>query len=61
MTFQIMVLAQFAKCKLKIMSFMSLKKEILCIYVRTTVGHISLYREIEEAIQGFFRACSYGT
>nr|QKY62898.1 RNA polymerase beta' subunit [Acer oblongum]WJO89105.1 RNA polymerase beta' subunit [Acer paxii] len=39
----------------------SVKKEILCIYIRTTVGHISLYREIEEAIQGFCRACSYGT
>ena len=39
----------------------SIKKEILCIYIRTTVGHISLYREIEEAIQGFCRACSYGT
>nr|YP_009437371.1 RpoC1 [Dodonaea viscosa]ATG27786.1 RpoC1 [Dodonaea viscosa] len=39
----------------------SVKKEILCIYIRTTVGHISLYREIEEAIQGFSRACSYGT
>nr|AXU40393.1 RNA polymerase beta [Gomphogyne cissiformis var. villosa]AXU40567.1 RNA polymerase beta [Gomphogyne cissiformis var. cissiformis] len=39
----------------------SKKKEILCIYIRTTVGHISLYREIEEAIQGFCRACSYGT
>nr|YP_008994386.1 RNA polymerase beta [Viviania marifolia]AGV02815.1 RNA polymerase beta [Viviania marifolia] len=38
----------------------SVKKEILCIYIRTTVGHISLYREIEEAIQGFCRACSYG-
>nr|UUF67761.1 RNA polymerase beta' subunit [Distylium racemosum] len=37
----------------------SVKKEILCIYIRTTVGHISLYREIEEAIQGFCRACSY--
>nr|WMI39478.1 RNA polymerase beta' subunit [Causonis japonica] len=36
----------------------SVKKEILCIYIRTTVGHISLYREIEEAIQGFCRACS---
>nr|YP_010987184.1 RNA polymerase beta' subunit [Krascheninnikovia ceratoides]WOL38656.1 RNA polymerase beta' subunit [Krascheninnikovia ceratoides] len=35
----------------------SLKKEILFIYVRTTVGHISLYREIEEAIQGFCQAC----
>nr|YP_010225500.1 RNA polymerase beta' subunit [Muehlenbeckia gracillima]UDD73838.1 RNA polymerase beta' subunit [Muehlenbeckia gracillima] len=39
----------------------SVKKEILFIYIRTTVGHISFYREIEEAIQGFFRACSYGT
>nr|YP_010145876.1 RNA polymerase beta' subunit [Vernicia montana]QQO79715.1 RNA polymerase beta' subunit [Vernicia montana] len=36
------------------------KKEILCIYIRTTVGPISLYREIEEAIQGFCRACSDG-
>nr|YP_009457852.1 RNA polymerase beta' subunit [Durio zibethinus]AUN44867.1 RNA polymerase beta' subunit [Durio zibethinus]QOZ40015.1 RNA polymerase beta' subunit [Durio zibethinus]WPN86042.1 RNA polymerase beta' subunit [Durio zibethinus] len=39
----------------------SVKKKILCIYIRTTVGHISLYREIEEAIQGFFRTCSYDT
>ena len=39
----------------------SAKKETLCIYIRTTVGYISLYREIEEAIQGFCRACSYGT
>nr|YP_009319979.1 DNA-directed RNA polymerase beta' subunit [Alniphyllum eberhardtii]APA19187.1 DNA-directed RNA polymerase beta' subunit [Alniphyllum eberhardtii] len=39
----------------------SIKKEILYIYIRTTVGHISLYREIEEAIQGFCRACSYST
>nr|YP_010395581.1 RNA polymerase beta' subunit [Thamnosma texana]UQJ73109.1 RNA polymerase beta' subunit [Thamnosma texana] len=39
----------------------SIKNEILSIYIRTTVGHISLYREIEEAIQGFCRACSYGT
>nr|YP_009862524.1 RNA polymerase beta' subunit [Aphanamixis polystachya]QKD75730.1 RNA polymerase beta' subunit [Aphanamixis polystachya] len=39
----------------------SVKKKILSIYIRTTVGHISLYREIEEAIQGFCRACSYGT
>jgi DNA-directed RNA polymerase subunit beta' len=39
----------------------SVKKEILFIYIRTTVGHIYLYREIEEAIQGFCRACSYGT
>nr|YP_010385612.1 RNA polymerase subunit beta [Krameria erecta]UPN63349.1 RNA polymerase subunit beta [Krameria erecta] len=38
----------------------SVKKEILWIYIRTTVGHISLYREIEEAIQGFCRADSYG-
>nr|YP_010628122.1 RNA polymerase beta' subunit [Begonia bracteata]WBN95079.1 RNA polymerase beta' subunit [Begonia bracteata] len=38
----------------------SIKKEILCIYIRTTVGHIYLYRKIEEAIQGFCRACSYG-
>ena len=37
------------------------KKDILFIYIRTTVGHIYLYREIEEAIQGFSRACSYGT
>nr|YP_010586764.1 RNA polymerase beta' subunit [Bergenia purpurascens]UZZ44673.1 RNA polymerase beta' subunit [Bergenia purpurascens] len=39
----------------------SVKKKIICIYIRTTVGHISLYREIEEAIQGFCRACSYRT
>nr|YP_010601530.1 RNA polymerase beta' subunit [Eremogone brevipetala]WAM61106.1 RNA polymerase beta' subunit [Eremogone brevipetala] len=39
----------------------NLKKEILFIYIRTTVGHIYLYREIEEAIQGFCRACSYDT
>nr|YP_009473877.1 RNA polymerase beta [Flacourtia indica]YP_009742741.1 RNA polymerase beta' subunit [Flacourtia jangomas]AVK40541.1 RNA polymerase beta [Flacourtia indica]QGU84660.1 RNA polymerase beta' subunit [Flacourtia indica]QID91102.1 RNA polymerase beta' subunit [Flacourtia jangomas] len=38
----------------------SIKKKILSIYIRTTVGHISLYREIEEAIQGFCQACSYG-
>nr|YP_009633035.1 RNA polymerase beta' subunit [Piper laetispicum]QBS47893.1 RNA polymerase beta' subunit [Piper laetispicum] len=37
----------------------SVKKEILCIYIRTTAGHISFYREIEEAIQGFCRAYSY--
>nr|QTI91324.1 RNA polymerase beta' subunit [Ferocactus latispinus] len=36
----------------------SVKKEILFRYIRTTVGHIYLYREIEEAIQGFYRACS---
>nr|QXU58001.1 RNA polymerase beta' subunit [Dalbergia sissoo] len=34
----------------------SIKKEIRCIYIRTTVGHISFYREIEESIQGFCRA-----
>ncbi|YP_010599539.1 RNA polymerase beta' subunit (chloroplast) [Primulina tabacum] len=39
----------------------SIKKEIIFIYIRTTGGHISLYREIEEAIQGFSQACSYGT
>nr|YP_009570096.1 RNA polymerase beta subunit [Nepenthes mirabilis]QBC68527.1 RNA polymerase beta subunit [Nepenthes mirabilis]QBC68612.1 RNA polymerase beta subunit [Nepenthes mirabilis]QBC68699.1 RNA polymerase beta subunit [Nepenthes mirabilis] len=39
----------------------SVKKEILFRYIRTTVGHICLYREMEEAIQGFCRACSYGT
>nr|YP_009527308.1 RNA polymerase beta [Ranzania japonica]AYA72682.1 RNA polymerase beta [Ranzania japonica] len=39
----------------------NVKKEILCIDIRTTVGHISFYREIEEAIQGFYRACSYDT
>nr|YP_009769251.1 RNA polymerase beta' subunit [Senna bicapsularis]QIS99952.1 RNA polymerase beta' subunit [Senna bicapsularis]QNH92063.1 RNA polymerase beta' subunit [Senna bicapsularis]QPO05510.1 RNA polymerase beta' subunit [Senna bicapsularis] len=38
----------------------SIKKEMRCIYIRTTVGHISFYREIEEAIQGFCRAYSYG-
>nr|YP_010724172.1 RNA polymerase beta' subunit [Moraea polystachya]WDW31299.1 RNA polymerase beta' subunit [Moraea polystachya] len=37
----------------------SVKKEICCIYIRTTVGHVSFYREIEEAIQGFCRAYSY--
>nr|YP_010486695.1 RNA polymerase beta' subunit [Renanthera philippinensis]QHN57394.1 RNA polymerase beta' subunit [Pelatantheria rivesii]UWI53905.1 RNA polymerase beta' subunit [Renanthera philippinensis] len=36
----------------------SVKREIRCIYIRTTVGHISFYREIEEAIQGFWRAYS---
>jgi hypothetical protein len=36
-------------------------KKILSIYIRTTVGHIYLYREIEEAIQGFCQACSNGT
>nr|QGT34347.1 RNA polymerase beta [Utricularia amethystina] len=38
-----------------------IKKEIIFLYIRTTVGHISLYREIEEAMQGFSQACSYGT
>nr|YP_009893837.1 RNA polymerase beta' subunit [Cleomella lutea]QKK40209.1 RNA polymerase beta' subunit [Cleomella lutea] len=39
----------------------SVKKETFCIYIRTTVGHLSFYREIEEAIQGFSQACSYDT
>nr|YP_010382398.1 RNA polymerase beta' subunit [Artabotrys hexapetalus]UED16183.1 RNA polymerase beta' subunit [Artabotrys hexapetalus] len=39
----------------------SVKKEILCIYIRTTLGLISFYREIEEAIQGFCWAHSYAT
>nr|YP_010158164.1 RNA polymerase beta' subunit [Cyrtophyllum fragrans]QRG30257.1 RNA polymerase beta' subunit [Cyrtophyllum fragrans] len=39
----------------------SIKKKILFLYIRTTVGHISLYREIDEAVQGFSHACSYGT
>ncbi|KAJ9685096.1 hypothetical protein PVL29_017215 [Vitis rotundifolia] len=39
----------------------SVKKEIPCMYIRTIVGHISLYQEIEEAIQGFCRACLYET
>nr|YP_010183947.1 RNA polymerase beta' subunit [Scoliopus bigelovii]QVG62793.1 RNA polymerase beta' subunit [Scoliopus bigelovii] len=39
----------------------SVKKEICCVYIRTTVGHIFFYREIEEAIQGFCRAYSYAT
>nr|YP_009757771.1 RNA polymerase beta' subunit [Lankesterella ceracifolia]QIM61176.1 RNA polymerase beta' subunit [Lankesterella ceracifolia] len=34
----------------------SVKREIRCIYIRTTVGRLSFYREIEEAIQGFWRA-----
>nr|YP_009736784.1 DNA-directed RNA polymerase beta' subunit [Veratrum taliense]QHV39595.1 DNA-directed RNA polymerase beta' subunit [Veratrum taliense] len=37
----------------------SVKKQIFCLYIRTTLGHISFYREIEEAIQGFCRAYSY--
>lgn len=36
----------------------NIKKGIRCIYIRTTVGHLSFYREIEEAIQGFFRVSS---
>nr|QHW08143.2 RNA polymerase beta' subunit [Caldesia grandis] len=36
----------------------SIKKEISCIYIRTTIGPISFYREIEEAIQGFCRVDS---
>nr|AKF43441.1 RNA polymerase beta' subunit [Hypseocharis bilobata] len=39
----------------------SVKKEILCIYIRTTVGYIFLYREIEEAIQGFYQVSPSGT
>nr|YP_010273697.1 RNA polymerase beta' subunit [Dinetus racemosus]UKO32105.1 RNA polymerase beta' subunit [Dinetus racemosus] len=39
----------------------SIKQEMIFIYIRTTVGHISLYREIEEAIQGFSRAWSSDT
>nr|YP_009670701.1 RNA polymerase beta' subunit [Passiflora tenuiloba]QCX29977.1 RNA polymerase beta' subunit [Passiflora tenuiloba] len=31
----------------------SLKKQNLCIYIRTTVGNIRFYRQIEEAIQVF--------
>nr|YP_009470746.1 RNA polymerase beta' chain [Anemopaegma album]YP_009471040.1 RNA polymerase beta' chain [Anemopaegma foetidum]YP_009661733.1 RNA polymerase beta' chain [Anemopaegma prostratum]AVF97271.1 RNA polymerase beta' chain [Anemopaegma album]AVF97663.1 RNA polymerase beta' chain [Anemopaegma foetidum]QCT82986.1 RNA polymerase beta' chain [Anemopaegma prostratum] len=34
------------------------KKKILFIYIRTTVGRISLYRKIEEAIQGFSQTYS---
>nr|QJT43046.1 RNA polymerase beta' subunit [Paris stigmatosa] len=37
----------------------SVKKEICCVYIRTTAGHISFYREIEEAVQGFCWAYSY--
>nr|YP_009757847.1 RNA polymerase beta' subunit [Eurystyles cotyledon]QIM61256.1 RNA polymerase beta' subunit [Eurystyles cotyledon] len=36
----------------------NVKREFRCIYIRTTVGHLSFYREIEEAIQGFWRAYS---
>nr|ATL61279.1 RNA polymerase beta' subunit [Rubia horrida] len=38
-----------------------IKKQILFLYIRTTVGQIFLYRKMEEAIQGFSRACSYAT
>nr|ULQ68550.1 RNA polymerase beta' subunit [Xyris capensis] len=31
----------------------NVKKEICCIYIRTTLGHILFFREIEEAIEGF--------
>nr|YP_011034510.1 RNA polymerase beta' subunit [Goeppertia makoyana]WRI58214.1 RNA polymerase beta' subunit [Goeppertia makoyana] len=37
----------------------SVTKEIRCLYIRTTLGHISFFREIEEAIQGFCQAYSY--
>nr|AYP34856.1 RNA polymerase beta [Siphonochilus kirkii] len=37
----------------------SITKEIRSIYIRTTLGHIYFYRELEEAIQGFCRAYSY--
>jgi len=33
----------------------NIKKEILFIYIRTTLGHISFYRETNEAIEGFSR------
>nr|QGW13106.1 RNA polymerase beta' subunit [Apostasia shenzhenica] len=36
----------------------SVKREIRCIYIRTTVGHLSFFREIEEAIQGFCQTYS---
>nr|YP_009757922.1 RNA polymerase beta' subunit [Cyclopogon longibracteatus]QIM61331.1 RNA polymerase beta' subunit [Cyclopogon longibracteatus] len=36
----------------------SVKREIRFLEIRTTVGHLSLSREIEEAIQGFWRAYS---
>nr|QXI83872.1 RNA polymerase beta' subunit [Kuepferia damyonensis] len=39
----------------------SIKKKFIFLYIRTTIGHIFLYREIDEAIQGFSHACSYGT
>jgi len=37
----------------------SVKKEIHCIYIRTTIGHVSSHREIEESVLGFCRAYSY--
>nr|YP_010290966.1 RNA polymerase beta' subunit [Juncus alatus]ULQ66556.1 RNA polymerase beta' subunit [Juncus alatus] len=39
----------------------NIKKEIRCIYIRTTLGHISFYRETEEAIQGFSQIGSIST
>nr|YP_010006618.1 RNA polymerase beta' subunit [Passiflora candollei]QNR05385.1 RNA polymerase beta' subunit [Passiflora candollei] len=36
----------------------NLKKQNLCIYIRTTVGNIFFYRQIEEAIQGFCQVSS---
>ncbi|KAH7650674.1 DNA-directed RNA polymerase protein, partial [Dioscorea alata] len=39
--------------------WLRVKKKIRWIYIRTTIGHISFYREIEEAVQGFCRAYSY--
>nr|YP_009478616.1 RNA polymerase beta' subunit [Strobilanthes cusia]AVP50335.1 RNA polymerase beta' subunit [Strobilanthes cusia] len=39
----------------------SIKKEILFLYIRATVGSILLYREIEEAVHGFSHTYSYGT
>nr|YP_009299585.1 RNA polymerase beta [Pelargonium myrrhifolium]AJB99499.1 RNA polymerase beta [Pelargonium myrrhifolium]AKF43453.1 RNA polymerase beta' subunit [Pelargonium myrrhifolium] len=35
----------------------SLKKKRDCIYIRTTVGHLFLYRDIEGAIQKFYKSC----
>nr|YP_009826609.1 RNA polymerase beta' subunit [Bulbophyllum granulosum]QIQ47889.1 RNA polymerase beta' subunit [Bulbophyllum granulosum] len=42
----------------QIIGNVKIKREIRCIYIRTTVGHLSFYREIEEAIQGFWQAYS---
>jgi len=36
-------------------------KKANCIYIRTTVGRISLYREIDQAIEGFCRTGPYDT